>query len=290
MHTLVTDNKAERTKFWLDPHLGNLEFLHARYVTHAFAPHTHEGFAIGVIQLGAEKFEYRGGHHTAPAGQLVFINPGEPHTGRAVTEDGWMYRMLYPDASLLQQAASQLAGRVRGVPFFPEPVVRDDEMAALFVRMHAALETSESTLERQSRLLWVFTHLIARHADDRPAPNPIATEHRSILLTRDYLESHYADDVSLDQLAVLANLSPYHLLRTFRRLVGLTPHAYFTQIRVSRAKCLLLAGLPITQVALDTGFTDQSHFTKRFKQIVGVTPGQYQRHSKNIQDALPVPV
>jgi AraC-like DNA-binding protein len=286
MHVLETENRNERTKFWLDPQLGNLEFLHATYVTHTFVPHTHEGFAIGVLERGAEKFTYRGGRHVASEGTIVIINPGEPHTGQAVTPAGWTYRMLYPDASLLQTAASQLAGQARGIPFFPNPVVADVDLAALFLRTHAALEVSTSSLERQSRLLWMFTHLIARHADDRPPVGSISEAHHSITRARDYLEAHYAEDISLAHLANIANLSPYHLLRLFRRVTGFTPHAYFTQVRVARAKRMLLAGQSITDVALATGFTDQSHLTRRFKQIVGVTPGLYQQ-SNNLQDSIP---
>lgn len=66
------------------PAVGGLELLRATYVTHTFAPHTHEGFALGVIEAGAQVFCYRGARHVAPAGCLVAINPGELHTGEAV--------------------------------------------------------------------------------------------------------------------------------------------------------------------------------------------------------------
>src|SRR5690349_12656322 len=108
----------ERVKFWHDAALSNLELLHASYVTHAFAPHIHEGYAIGVIEKGAEQFAYRRSHHVAPVGSIVFINPGEMHTGSAAAEGGWTYRMLYPATELLQRAVSDLTGRQRDMPFF----------------------------------------------------------------------------------------------------------------------------------------------------------------------------
>lgn len=268
---LKTSPSKETTKFWRDPTLGNLELLRATYITHAFVPHTHDGFAIGVVESGA--------YHTAPAGHIVVINPGEPHTGHAATRAGWAYRMLYPDVSLLQQAASQMAGRPQHIPFFAQPVIRDDGLAKLILSLHATLEESLSTLERESRFLHTFAQLIARHADARPALKSLPEDCRTVTMARDYLEAHYAEDVSLAALARLTGLSPFHLLRTFRSAIGLTPHAYVTQVRVAQAKRLLLAGLPLTQVALDTGFGDQSHFTKRFKQIVGVAPGQYRRRN-----------
>ncbi|MEW6665176.1 MAG: helix-turn-helix domain-containing protein [Thermodesulfobacteriota bacterium] len=82
----------------------------------------------------------------------------------------------------------------------------------------------------------------------------------------------------------MANLSEFHLLRSFRAVVGLPPHAYLIQRRIDYARSHLSRRLPIVQVGLETGFTDQSHFTRWFKKIVGITPGQYRRHSNSVQE------
>jgi len=266
----------EKAKFWRDAQLKNLELLRATYVTHTFAPHFHEGFAIGVIQAGVETFSYRKKQYFSAPGALVLINPGEIHTGEAAVAEGWTYRMLYPDAAILQQAASEVAGPQRDVPFFPAPVVYDAPMAQLMLKLHLALEDeAASVLERESLLLWTLGQLIVRHADDRPASQRVQVERAAVQAARDYLDAHYAGDVSLDTLAAQVNLSPFYLLRVFKQEMGLSPHAYLTQMRIWRARKLLLAGFPIADVAAQTGFADQSHLTRRFKRIVGVTPGQY---------------
>ncbi len=275
-----TFRPQEKTTFWLDPTLNNLELLRATYITHAFAPHIHEGYAIGVIDKGAERFRYRRGDHVAPQGSLVVIHPGEMHTGSAAIEQGWSYSMLYPDASLLQNAASEIAGRSRDLPFFPSPVIHDPAMATLLSHLHTTLTTSPSTLERQSKLLWTFAHLIMRHADTHLSIRPAAIEQGSVQKVRSYLEVHHTENVSLDQLATLVNLSPFHLLRVFRDSVGLPPHSYLTQVRVMQAKRLITTSMPLVEVANAVGFTDQSHLTKHFKALVGVTPGQYARGIK----------
>jgi AraC-like DNA-binding protein len=275
---MQANNWQETTKFWRDPALGNFELLHATYVTHTFARHIHEGFVVGVIEQGAEEFAYRHNHYQARAGQVVLINPGEPHTGQAATAAGWTYRTMYPDVALLQEAAHQLRGQAQDVPFFPEPVIRDDYLAHLVSELHASLERLATPLERQERLLWTFAQLVARHADARPRPSPfskIGNERQAVLQVRQFLEESYSQNILLEQLAQLTNLSQFHLLRVFRQEVGLPPHLYLTQVRIRRAKVLLALGLPISQVALETGFTDQSHFTRHFKHNVGVTPGQY---------------
>ena len=265
----------EHTHFWRDPALNNLELLRATYITHAFAPHMHEGYAIGVIEGGAERFRYRRGVHVAPRGSIVLINPGEMHTGESATEHGWMYRMLYPDISLLQRAASEMAGKQQGIPFFPSPVVDDPALATQLMQLHAVLERSPSALERDSRFLWVFAQLIARHADAHASLQAIRGQQTWVQQVRAYLEDHYAENVTLEQLASFVNVSPFHLLRVFRDVVGLPPHNYLTQVRVRRARQLLQASLRPAEVAQAVGFTDQSHLTRHFKSLVGVTPARY---------------
>jgi AraC-like DNA-binding protein len=265
----------EHIKFWHDATLSNLELLHATYVTHTFAPHIHEGYVIGVIEQGAEQFAYRRRQHIAPAGSIVFINPGEMHTGSSAAEHGWTYRTLYPSIDLLQRAVSDLTGRSRDIPFFAEAVVHDPEMMMEISLTHRALEEQASALERESRLLWTLSRLILRYADDHPRPHPVTKEHMAIQLVRSYLEENYAENISLEELAAIAHLSPFHLLRSFRDQVGLPPHAYQIQTRIKHAKSMLGRGLPCIDTAIAVGFADQSHFTKHFKRIVGVPPGLY---------------
>lgn len=266
----------EQVKFWRSPQFADLELLHARFITHSFCRHTHDTYAIGVIQQGAEEFDYRGATHVATAGSVALINPGEPHDGHAATEGGWMYRMLYPDVSILQQAMAD-SWQSPDIPYFPQPVIQDEYLKGLLLRLHVTLEKSTCQLEQDSRMVWTMAQLIARHAGDRPTLKAARKESQPIRLVQNYLEAHYAENSSLAELAAIANLSPFYLLRTFRKQVGLPPHGYLNQVRLHRAKRLLVQGKPISDVAQETGFADQSHLTRQFKRMTGVTPGQYQR-------------
>ncbi len=281
---LFPNRAEEQAHFWRPHDLHDLEVLHAHYVTHSFMPHTHDGFVVAVIERGAERFRYRGAEHTASAHSIVVINPGEVHTGQAAHEHGWAYRVLYPEVHWLQRAAAELTGRAQDVPFFAQSVYHDPELAGLLLRMHAALEAPVSTLERESRLLWSLGHLVARYADTRPPVPAARPAPGHVRQVRDYLEAHYAEAITLDQLASLVNLSPFYVLRIFRGEVGLPPHAYLTNVRVRQARRLLQQGYPVASVAAQTGFVDQSHLTRHFKRVVGVPPGQYRQMCKNIQD------
>ena len=80
------------------------------------------------------------------------------------------------------------------------------------------------------------------------------------------------------------SISPYHLARLFNSQMGIPPHAYLDSVRIRQARRLLTLGRPILEVALATGFADQSHFTRRFKRTVGVPPGDFVKHRKIVQD------
>ncbi|MCB0209400.1 MAG: AraC family transcriptional regulator [Anaerolineae bacterium] len=277
--------KKEKVKFWQAQDIGGVDLLKATYFTHAFSRHVHNGYAIGIIERGAEIFYYRGATHVAPAGSIVVVNPDEVHTGQAVaTEEGWSYRMLYPETELVQKAAKSIFEHWQGTPNFTNPVIWDEALVPFIRRLHITLEQSASALERETAFVSTLAQLIVRHAKGWAEPRHLIGSTRAIKWTREYIEAHFDENIALEQLADIANLSPYHFTRTFKQVIGLPPHAYLNHIRVERAKALLSKGLSIAQIAAETGFVDQSHLTRRFKRVVGVTPGQYAFNSKNVQD------
>jgi AraC-like DNA-binding protein len=163
----------------------------------------------------------------------------------------------------------------RALPYFSSSVAFDAKLAQDFSRLHRILETSNETLERQTAFTMTLSQLITRHVASSSVVRSIGAETRSIKIVRDYIASHYRNNLSLKELADLVNLNPFYLLRSFRKEMGLPPHEFLTQVRVGRAMKLLSRGLPIADVALETGFVDQSHLSNRFKRIVGVTPKQF---------------
>lgn len=274
---MAGEAKKEITKYWTARDLGDLECLYARYFTFSFAPHFHEGFAIGVIESGADVFDYRGAKRIAAAGEIMLINPAEVHTGHAADEEnGWTFRIMYVDPEFLRRVREEVTGKPLDIPFFSKTVVRDDrETARRILRLHRALEDSASLLERESLFLLAMTRLVALHADSKTSLKKTGSEHAAIARALDYLHADPNRNVTLKELANIAYLSPFHFLRVFREKTGITPHAYQTQLRIERAKRLLRDRFTIAETAHAVGFFDQSHFSKQFKRYVGITPGQF---------------
>ena len=259
----------EDAKLFRVEEFGQLETLTANYRRYCFAEHWHPELVIVVTERGHARFRYRGASHTACRGAVFVHHPGEPHSGGPDGPDGWSYRAAY----IPEELFLQLTGSTH-VPFFGAEVVDDPALANKFMRFHLSLQARSSRLRRESYLIEALLSLRRRHSQVRSA-NPIGRQPASVSRAREFLHAHLAEDVSAGALARAAGLSPYHLIRIFRKQLGLTPHAYQLSIRVGHAKDLLRSGCPIAEVALQTGFYDQAHFTKVFKSQVGITPGRY---------------
>jgi AraC-like DNA-binding protein len=264
-----------------------LELLHATFVRHRFAPHAHETFALAVVESGAGRSRYRTGvAHYRPGG-VVVVEPGEPHDGEP-EPGGWRYRALYPAAALVARltgvdvggAAAAGAAPARGRRLFASSFVPDAALAARLAAAHAALVALPrgDALHAETLLAEALGALFRRHAcatATRLGDRGDAA--RAVRAARALLHEAYAEPLSLAALAGAAQLAPARLSRVFRAEVGLPPHAYLELVRVEEAKRRLRRGDPIADVAFATGFSDQSHLTRRFRRVVGVTPGVYVR-------------
>jgi AraC-like DNA-binding protein len=97
-------NQGESVRFWQTPPLAGVELLSARYIEHRFAPHVHDGYVIGMIMAGAQRYRYRGAEHLAASGSLVLINPDELHTGHKGTPHTWLMQQRIARARALLQS------------------------------------------------------------------------------------------------------------------------------------------------------------------------------------------
>jgi AraC-like DNA-binding protein len=253
------------------------ELYRAHIVRYAFEPHVHDGYGLGAIASGVERFRYRGADHLAAPGSLVLMNPDVLHTGRAETEGGWRYRMLYVTPALLEAVTGERGWH------FDTPVGDDPAVARrLALLLDALWQEGADDLAASGRLLQVLQLLRPRaragqagHAAEA-GPRPGATEPalaRAVSLMNDRL----ADALPLAELADAAGFSPFHFQRRFKAWQGVTPHQMLMALRLARAKQLLAAGEAPAGVAAAVGLVDQAHLTRRFARMYGVTPARYQR-------------
>jgi AraC-like DNA-binding protein len=261
------EHLSDRAEFRRRPHRPGVELYRAHIVRHAFEPHTHDGFGLGAIESGVERFRYRGADHLAPPGALVCMNPDELHTGHAETEGGWRYRMVYVDRA----AAEEVMGERDW--WFADAVRMSPHEARRVTALLDALWQAREPLAYDDLLLSLL-QTFRPHARIRPASTEPAGRFAPVV---DYLREHLARRITTDELAAVAGLSPFHFLRSFRRSYDATPQQVLMALRLDAAKRQLAAGTAPADVAADTGLADQAHLTRAFARRYGVTPARYQR-------------
>jgi AraC-like DNA-binding protein len=249
-----------RTRIWRSQHLKSIELVHGVSQNHSLPRHFHEELELGIRQGDGWQFNYRGARHSVPSNTLVVTQPGETHEADCASDQDTTYRGLQVGVDLLQQVAIEVAGRDIKLPLFPMPLVHDRDFNTKFIQVHQAIERSTSQLEQQTLTLDLLAQLILRYAETPPYLAKLGTEIQPVHRVRDYLEEHSDQEISLEQLSQIANLSPFHLNRSFSKTFGMPPHAYQIQMRIIRA----------------------SHFGSHFKRLVCVTPKQYIQDSKNV--------
>ena len=263
--------EREYSRYWRVDEKGEFELLHACYRTHRFAPHWHSTLCVAVIQRGALQYTCERQQGISPAGTLCVIRPGEVHTGWPHLQTELEYRSFYIGSPLLQSVREEVAPHCSPAS---STIVPKDEIISSLIHLHTVLQTSSGHLERESTMWIALEHLVFV-CSGMVLPTQRIQVPSGVQRVRECIESCYADDLSLNHLAQLVDVSPFQCLRMFQKAYRLTPHEYLTQVRVQRAQALLAQGEAIAQVAAVCGFVDQSHLGRHFKRIVGVTPGKY---------------
>jgi AraC-like DNA-binding protein len=256
-----------------DSPMPGLERLEARFHGHAYDPHRHETYAIGLTLDGAQGFRYRGEAQVSRAGQIMVLHPDEQHDGHAAVPDGFSYRMVYVDPALIGRALDHQGART--LPFVAEAVTRDRAMTALVNEAFADFPGKLDPLAGDA-LLAGLADALARRARQESRRSP-ATPHHALLRVRDFLDAEFARTIDSADLERVADLDRFSLARAFRGSFGTAPHRYLVARRVTAARSLIAEGTPLAEVAGACGFTDQSHLNRHFKAHFGMTPGRYAR-------------
>lgn len=264
------------TRYWNAADIDGLSCLHADFTTHDYAPHQHDAFVVAVTESGGAEFKSRGRSDEARESVLLVFNPAEPHSGRMGRSKRWRYRSLY-----LTQPAIDLVTADLGVArpaYFRRNVLADADLIADFARLHRSLDDGHDPLEQRELMAASFGQLFRRHGDGArsvpTAPRDAAALSRATKL----MASRQAESgLTLDEIGLWVDMTPFQLIGLFKRTVGLTPHAYLTQLRLKAAIRELKAGAAIADAALASGFYDQSALTRHLKRCFGITPLQYQR-------------
>ncbi len=241
-----------------------------------FCKHAHEEFSFGITLAGRQDFFSLGTHHKSHAGNVMAINPGDAHDGHAGGSDTLRYKMLYvhPDklAPMLKQAGIHNAAHFR----IKETVQDNPGLQRHIFNLFSLVENPHTSAMAYTSALYEFALFLAQQ--EGIEQGQVYRQRDPVLeRAREYLHAHLNEEVSLDRLSGEVHMSKYHFLRRFKDYFGMTPHQYWLNYRINRAKEALEAGVPLADIVFDYGFNDLSHLNRRFKPAYGKTPYQFQR-------------
>lgn len=261
----------EAVRVWRTPEASRLLWMQG--VTTSYRVDPAGEFVIGTPE--GQGYRLRRGRSTTIVrpGQLVVLDPSAPHSGAPIA-GAWAGRLLVIELPDLYAEVFDPDDRIVDLSF-SDPVVEVAEAGLRFTALHRAMARPAGHLERQSMLTSFLDDLVRWSPSYDRRLYRAAGHDPAVRRAADYLRADVRRNVSLDELAAVAELSKYQFVRRFKAALGVPPHTFQIAQRVALARRLLERGEPPAEVASRAGFVDQSHLNRHFKPRLGMTPKQY---------------
>ncbi|MGL4820836.1 MAG: AraC family ligand binding domain-containing protein [Bacilli bacterium] len=264
-------NQEQRT-ICFDETLG-IEAYHFKGIMQKFPNHFHDYYVIGYIEDGNRYLSCKNRYYNIGAGDLILFNPMENHTCAQIDARALDYRCLNVTTEVMQKTVLEMTGR-SFLPTFTSTVLYRSPLVTALRDVHQMIMNGQCDFQKEEAYYFLIQQLLEHHCDGTGLVAP--TMSSPIQEACAYMDEHFAEMIRLDDLSQMTGLNKYTLLRQFTRQMGVTPYQYLETIRIGYAKKLLEQGVAPIEAALQSGFTDQSHFTRFFKNFIGLTPKQYQ--------------
>lgn len=252
----------------------NIEAYRFKGIMQKFPAHFHEYYVIGFIEEGQRYLVCKGEEYIINPGDLVLFNPYDTHSCEQIDGRTLDYRCINVKSEIMKELLDSNGDE--NLPCFKQNVLFHSELVPSLRELHQKITEEEGEFQKEELFLYVLEELIVTNSDLTILSRAFETSHE-IQIVCNYLEENYSKTITLNELSALTKWSKYHLLRSFTKQKGISPYSYLETIRINHAKKLLEQGIKPIEVAFITGFNDQSHLTKFFKKLIGLTPKQYMR-------------
>jgi len=260
------------------PELPGLELVRYPALTRGWRgiPEAYTWFTMIPWLEGEVDVHSRGVRAPCAPASVTVGEPGEPYALRPRSAMRGEFRVIRVDTPVLDAIIDEVGLR-RGDYPFPRAPVRQQRHARRFAQCYEAIATGER-LAVEQRLLAFVAGLLGAASGASEARRSGAQA--GIERARELLHTRFHAQLTLDELAQAAGMDRFRFLRAFAQQLGMTPHAYQIQLRIARARRLIAANVPLAEVALAVGYSEQSALQRPFKRLVGVTPGAYARSAR----------
>lgn len=262
---IVEVNKVNTVKLSI---LDGIELKSAMFINKNFPSHFHQSWSLAYIEGGSQNVVYDSSDFLVGKNAIQLIPPYSIHKNWGNKNNPWTYKALYISDDVIKSVSKKINADysyLASFPYFLTYINREFEIseASIFKIVEDLFLGALNDVEHSH---------FQKNADD---------SFDDIL---NYLSLNYNRSITLETLQQEFKVNKFKLQKSFKKSVGLTPLEYLTALRIENSKKLFYADVPLVEIALESGFYDQSHFTHCFKKYVGVTPGDYKKSSKILQD------
>lgn len=244
-------------------------------IVQKFPNHFHDYYVIGFIEGGRRHLWCRGKEYDTSPGDLILFNPRDNHYCAPIDGENLDYRCVNIPVDVMTDAVKEITG-LEYIPHFTCNVVYQSDITESLNTLYQSILCHSPLFEKEEALFFLLEQVLSEYAvPAREKDNPVSMPQIQALCN--YMEEHFAESITLDDLLSMTDFGKSYLLRCFTRQIGVSPYRYLQTVRLSKAKKFLEQGIPPIEAADMAGFSDQSHFTNFFKEFIGLTPKQYQR-------------
>ena len=265
---------SEQRHIFYDSDLG-IEAYQLSGIVQKFPNHFHEFYVIGFIEGGCRHLWCKGREYDLSKGDLILFNPRDNHYCAPMNGELLDYRALNIPVDIMKKATVDITGQ-EFTPCFTQNVVYQCDITASLADTYQAIVESAGPFEKEEAFFFLLEQVLKEYSAPFEEMNPFC-EDEAIRRVCEYLDTHFAENITLEELTDLIHLSKSWLIHSFTRQTGVSPYRYLQSVRIEKAKSLLEQSTPLIEAASQAGFTDQSHFTRFFKDFTGLTPKQYQK-------------
>ncbi|WP_320169293.1 AraC family transcriptional regulator [Maridesulfovibrio sp.] len=271
-------DKSEKIIFSEPEGLPQVSAVQAWNIANRFPRHVHTGYIFTCIDRGRRKMKFAAETVMFNAGEMCILPPGTSHNCESISGDTFgphSYRALCVSAGYMKQLAEEITGRPGILPGFSPADTHKNFDRESFDIFFSLLECGGEIMERDIALREFLYHAILNLSTGNFVPEEAGNQQQALERVRNHIQTNFRERTTLSDLARTGCISPFYLQKLFVKHYGVSPQELLINCRIREAEKLLQQGIPPAEAAVDSGFADQSHFSRHFKKINGISPGRF---------------
>lgn len=257
-------------KYSFSPDYKNIEIKRCSSSMHSTKAHMHNELSIAIVEKGNFVVELYGKNYFLNDRCLLIIPPKVVHMCKPVNQDNWNFRMLYIAEDWIEKIFNMESSEIK---FMYKEL--DDIDYYKIIKAFSVIENFERNIGSESGLIEYISSILLFKQEEYKKITVSVQDLKALCSIKDFIETNYQENLILQDLVDVSGLSKYYIIRKFEQRFGTSPHQYLTSLRINHARKIIKRNKSISEVAVESGFYDQAHFTKAFKEYTGITPLKY---------------